>query len=40
MQYLDTAETERKVAYVLFYVTEIAALRKDMVPKDYSSQDK
>lgn len=29
----DTAELKEKVAYVLFYVTEIAALRKDMVPK-------
>lgn len=29
----DNLELKEKVAYVLFYVTEIAALRKDMVPK-------
>lgn len=29
----DTLELKEKVAYVLYYVTEIAKLRKDMIPK-------
>ena len=28
----DTLELKEKIAYVLFYVTQIAALRKDMIP--------
>lgn len=29
----DGIELKEKVAYLLFYVTEVAQLRKDMVPK-------
>lgn len=31
--HFDTRDLKEKVAYVLYYVTEISALRKDMLPK-------
>ena len=34
----DTLELKEKIAYVLFYVTQIAALRKDMTPNVISNR--